>query len=176
MTKGSLANLVALGTLLAACAACAGGDTSHGPTAPRASVSLSETPGELAATYSADGALEPVSPLEDAIATMAAAAPQAASGNRSTGHVGFPTGITGTIITSERYSYTALRTDPATPFAAKGQYELELTTTAGITQRIQGDVICMLTFGNTARVAGQINKLWINGVPSPILPGRTHNI
>ena len=104
-----------------------------------------------------------------------AASPQAASGNRSTGHVGFPAGLlpTGTGIASEQYSYTALRTDPAVPDAAKGQFEMMYTTTTGGEIKIHGDVVCMNVFGNNARVAGQITKLWRNGVQSP-LTANTH--
>ena len=69
---------------------------------------------------------------------------------------------------SEQYSFVALRTDPATPDAAKGQFEVMYTTPAGGEIKIHGDVVCMIVFGNTSRVVGQITKVWRNGVPSPI--------
>ena len=78
-------------------------------------------------------------------------------------------------LADEKYSFVALSTDPATPFAAKGHYELTLTTVAGVTNKIHGEVICMGITGNTARIAGQITKAWRNGVQVPI-PARTHNV
>jgi hypothetical protein len=69
----------------------------------------------------------------------------------------------------------AVSTDPSTPFAAKGEYELMLTTVTGRTNKIHGDVICMSTVGNVARIAGQIRKVWVNNVQVPITAA-THNI
>jgi hypothetical protein len=78
-------------------------------------------------------------------------------------------------VVSEKYSFVALTTDPSTPFLAKGQYEMELTTATGRTNKVHGDVICVGITGNTARVAGLIRKLWVNNVLVPN-PGPTHNI
>jgi hypothetical protein len=164
-------------------AACSDSPTTRAVTAPDARPSLSEAAADLGVSYTPDGPSDVGSASEDASAQLAgaqllgaqlAAAPQAASGSRTTGHVGFPTGVPGTVITSEKYSFVALSTDPATPLAAKGQFEVMLTTSVGIEQKIHGDVTCMITFGNTARVVGQITKFWVNGVQSPILPTRTH--
>ncbi|MBC7894065.1 MAG: hypothetical protein H7066_01560 [Cytophagaceae bacterium] len=102
------------------------------------------------------------------------AAAQAAAGGRASGHVGlnFPASPG---VVSEKYSFVALSTDPSTPFAAKGHYELELTTAAGRQNKVHGDVICMGISGNTARIAGRITKLWVNNVQVPIA-GPTHNV
>ena len=99
-----------------------------------------------------------------------AASTQSASGSRATGHVGFPSGWPGTPITAEKYSFSAIGTDPVT-LAAKGQFEIAYTTGAPLPVgdvRIHGNVTCMIVFGNTSRVVGQITKVWRNGVPSPI--------
>ena len=37
-------------------------------------------------------------------------------------------------------------------------------------------MICMNTFGNTTRIAGQITRFWRNGVQARIPPTGTHNI
>ena len=60
-------------------------------------------------------------------------AQQAASGNRASGHVALTLG-TGffTNIATEEYNFVALRTDPVTPFAAKGEYHMKLVTTTGV--------------------------------------------
>jgi hypothetical protein len=103
-------------------------------------------------------------------ATVAAA--QAATGGRASGHVSLlPFGP----IASEHYSFVALSTDPSTPFAAKGEYEMMLTTVTGRTNKIHGDGICMGITGNTARIAGQITTVWVNNVQVPITAA-THNV
>jgi hypothetical protein len=159
--------------LCAALAACADSGT---VTAPDVRPSLSETSGDLGFAYTPDGAFELGFASDDASAQLAgaqmlgaqlAAAPQAASGSRASGHVGFPSGAPNTGITFEKYSFVALSTDPAT-LAAKGQFEVMLTTATGISQTVHGDVTCMITFGNTARVVGQITRVWRNGVQIPI--------
>ena len=175
MSKASRTSFMVLCAALAACSDSA--DTNRLVTAPDARPARSEALADLSVAFTADGPFDLVSPTEDASTQMAAAAPQAATGSRASGHVGFPApGLPGFGIASEKYSFVALSTDPATPFAAKGQYEFELTTVAGNTQKVQGDVVCMFTFGNTTRVAGQITKFWRNGVPAPIVPTGTHNI
>ena len=179
----SKASLTSLTVACAALAACSDSPTTRTVTAPDARPSLSEAAADLGVSYTPDGPADVGSAGEDASAQPAgaqllgaqlAAAPQAASGSRATGHVAFPTGVPGTVITSEKYSFTSLSTDPATPLAAKGHFEITLATSVGIEQKIHGDVTCMITFGNTARVVGQITKFWVNGVQSPILPARTH--
>jgi hypothetical protein len=170
--------------LCAALAACADGTTNRTLTAPAARPALSEASADAGVAYTLDGASDLTIASDDALAQMAgaqllgaqlAASSQAASGDRSSGHVGFPAGVLppGTTIAKEQYSYVALRTDLATPDAAKGQFEVMYTTTAGNDVKIHGDVVCMNVFGNNARVAGQITKLWRNGVPSP-LTANTH--
>jgi hypothetical protein len=176
MSKISFTSLM---VLCAALAACTDTDTNRTVTAPDTRPALSEAAADLGVAYTLDGPSDVTIGSGDAFAQMAgvqmlnaqlAAAPQAASGSRASGHVGFPAGVLppGTGIASEQYSFTALRTDPATPDAAKGQVEVMYTTTTGGSIKIHGDVVCMNTFGNNARVAAQITKVWRNGVPSPI--------
>jgi hypothetical protein len=98
-----------------------------------------------------------------------------AIGGRASGHVGFNFGGPTVGLASERYSFTALSTEPATTFAAKGEFELLLTAATGTEQKFHGDVICMTIVGNTARLAGQLTKVWINNVQRPIT-GATHVI
>jgi hypothetical protein len=171
--------------LCAALAACSNNETNRTLTAPGAEPARSEAPVELGVAYSPDGPFDFTSASEAALAQQSgaqlaavqlSASANAAGGSRASGHVGFPAGISGTGIASEKYSFVALSTDPATPFAAKGQYELTLSTVAGQTRMVHGDVTCMNTFGNTTRVGGQITKYWSNGVQSPIPPTGTHNI
>jgi hypothetical protein len=172
--------------LCAALAACSDSAT-RAVTAPGAGPSLSEASADVGASYTIDGSSELDLATEEASAPFAlmasaqllgaelAASPNAASGPRGTGHVGiyFPANPG---IVSEKYSFVALRTDPATPLAAKGQYEVQYTTGSGIEIRIQGDVDCMTAFqgnpgpfaGATARASGPIRRVWRNNVPSPI--------
>ena len=176
MSKSNVASLM---VLCAALAACADGTTTRTMTAPDAAPAFNEAATDAGFAYTPDGPSDFAIDGEDASAQVAgaqaigaqpAAASQAASGPRSTGHVGFPAGFLPPSfgLASEKYSYSALRTDPATPEVAKGQFEVSLATLTGIEQRIQGDVTCIVTFGNTARVVGQITKIWRNGVRSPI--------
>ena len=172
--------------LCAALAACSDSSSSLLPTDP-ASLSLSEASADRSASYTIDGSSELDLATDEASAPFAtmlsaqllgaqsAASPNAASGPRGTGHVGiyFPANPG---IVSEKYSFVALRTDPATPLAAKGQYEVQYTTGSGIEIKIHGDVDCMTTFvgtpgpfgGSTARASGPIRKVWRNNVPAPI--------
>ena len=173
MSKASLTTLVLLG---AALAACSDSDTSRTVTAPDLRPSLSEVPADLRGAVTADG------PIDLALAPGAASrqtpAPvRAATGGRASGHVGLTLGFGFfTNIASERYSFVALATDPSTPFAAKGQYDMTLTTATGVVQEFHGEVICMGTAGNTTRIAGQLTSVVINGVPRPINPAASHNI
>ena len=161
--------------ICAALAACTDSSTGRLPTDP-ASLSLSEAPADIRFAYTLDDPADLGVDSEDALAQLdgarmmgaeLAASTQAASGSRTSGHAGlFTTGpLTG--IASEKYSYVALQTDPAT-LAAKGQYEIQYTTVAGAEVRIHGEVSCMIVFGNTARASGPITKVWRNNVPSPI--------
>jgi len=160
--------------LCAALAACSDSDTNRTVTAPDVGPAFSEAPADLGVGLTADGPFDLTLATEVASAQMAAAA-QATTGSRASGHVGFnfspPFG--GNLV-SEQYSFTALGTDPLTLFAAKGQYEMMLTLANGVVQQVHGDVICMSTVGNTTRIAGQITKLWVNNVQRP-LTGATHN-
>lgn len=174
MSKVSRTSLVVLCAALAACS-----DPNGTVTAPDVRPSLSEAPADLGLAFTPDGPFDFTFPTEDAFAQLGAvqmgAAAQAANGGRASGHVGFPSGVPGLGIASENYSFVALSTDPATPFAAKGEYELMLTSVAGVTNKVHGNVICMGITGNTARIAGQITKVWRNGVQVPIT-ARTHNV
>ena len=171
MSKVSLTSLM---VLCAALAACSDSDTNRTVTAPDAGPAFSEAPADLGVGLTVDGPFD-LTLATEATSTQMAAAAQAATGGRASGHVGFnfspPFG--GNLV-SEQYSFVALATDPLTPFAAKGQYEMVLTLATGVVQQVHGDVICMSTVGNTTRIAGQINKLWINNIPRP-LTGATHN-
>jgi hypothetical protein len=168
----SRANVTRLIVLCAALAACADTTTNRTVTAPDVRLSISEEPAGFSVASTYDGPFELAFPT-DAAATQMAAAAQAASGSRASGHVGltFP-GSPGVV--SEKYSFVALSADPSTPFAAKGQYEMQLTTATGRTNKVVGDVICMGITGNTARIGGQITKIWVNNVQVPIT-GLTHN-
>jgi hypothetical protein len=169
MSKVSFASLIALCAVLAACS-----DTSTSPTVTGVGAALNETTADVGFGLTADGPLDLVLPTEASFAQMAASA-QAASGAGATGHVGFSFSPPfGGALATEQYSFSALATDPLTPFAAKGQYELILTLANGAVQKVHGQVICMSIVGNTARIAGQITKLWVNNVQRP-LTGATHN-
>ena len=186
MSKVSLSSLIVLCAVLTA---CSDKNANRTVTAPTVRPAFSEAPADLAVAYTPDGPFDLGLASENATAQLAgaqllgaqllgaqlAAAPQAASGGRASGHVGLPSGVPGLGIASENYSFVALSTDPATPFAAKGEYELLLTTVAGVTNKVHGEVICMGITGNTARIAGQITKVWRNGVQVPIT-ARTHNV
>ena len=179
MSKASLASRM---VLCAALTACSDSPTTHTLTAPDARPSLSEASADLGGSYTIDGAGYASFASEDAFAQLAgaqmlgaqlAASPRAASGSRASGHVGltFPANPG---IVSEKYSFVALSTDPATPLAAKGQYQVQYTTGAGNTIKIHGDVDCMITFGNTARASGPITRVSRDGVEIPINPNGTH--
>ena len=172
MSKVSVSGLMVLCAAVAACA-----DTST--TAPDVRPSLSEASADVGASYTLDGPFDVAFAGDDASAQLAgaqvlgaqlAASTQAASGSRATGHVGFPSGWPNSGIAAEKYSFAAVGTDPVT-LAAKGQFEVAYTTGAPLPAgdvRIHGEVVCMIVFGNTSRVVGQITKIWRNGVPSPI--------
>jgi hypothetical protein len=170
MSKVSLTSLM---VLCAALAACSEEDTTRMITAPAAGPSSSEAPVDFRVGYTVDGPFDLPFASEAASARMAAA-PQAAAGGRASGHVGFNFPASPGVV-SEKYSFVALSTDPSTPFAAKGRYEMELTTATGRQNKVHGDVICMGISGNTARIAGRITKLWVNNVQVPIA-GPTHNV
>ena len=174
MSKASVTSVI---VLCAALAACADGTTTRTLTAPDAARDISEAPADLGGSYTVDGAADVGVASDEAAVQLAgpqvlgaqlAAAAQSAGGSRSTGHVGLFTTGPATGIASERYSYSALQTDPAT-LAAKGQYEIHYTTVTGVEVRIHGEVACMIAFfGNTARAMGPITKVWRNGVQIPI--------
>jgi hypothetical protein len=177
MSKVAFKHIIVLCAALAACAD--NGDTNGLVTAPGARPALSEAPADVGFGVTADGPFDVYFATEDAAAQMAAAqmaaAQQSATGSRASGHVGLNFSVPTVGLTSERYSFAALSTDPSTPFAAKGQFEMMLTAATGVEQRFHGDVICMSVVGNTARIAGQLTKVWINNVQRPIT-GATHTI
>jgi hypothetical protein len=172
MSRKSLTSLI---VLCAALSACSNADTTRTLTAPDAGSARSEASADLGVAFTPDGPLDLAFAGDEASAQHAAqlsgvqlpATPHAVNGSRASGHVGFPTGVPAAGIASEKYSFVALSTDPVT-LAAKGQYEVSLATVTGNTNRILGDVVCMNTFGNTTRVAGQITHVWRNGVQVPI--------
>ncbi len=174
MSKVSRSSVIAL---CAALAACADSPTNPMLTAPGARPAFNESSSDLRGAVTADGPFDLVLGSGTSSMQQAAAAPQAASGGRASGHVGFTLG-TGFFsnIASEQYSFVALRTDPLTPFAAKGQYDMTLTTRTGVVQEFRGVVICMNVTGNTARIAGQLTSVVVNGIPRAINPTQSHNI
>jgi len=175
MSKVSRSSVIALCAMLAACA-----DSGTNPmlTGPSARPAFNESPADLRGAVTVDGPADLVLGSGNASTQQAAAAPQAASGGRASGHVGLTLG-TGffTTIATEQYSFVALSTsNSATPFAAKGQYTMTLTTATGVVQEFEGVVICLAVAGNTARVVGQLTSVVVNGIPRQINPNQSHNI
>ncbi|MES3034906.1 MAG: hypothetical protein V4813_12985 [Gemmatimonadota bacterium] len=123
----------------------------------------------------ADGPSDLLLASGDVSLQQAASAAQSATGSRTSGHVGFSFSPPVLGLVSERYSFVALSTGPAAALAAKGEFEMMLTTATGVEQRVHGDVICMNTVGNTTRIAGRLESVWINNVQRPIT-GATHTI
>jgi hypothetical protein len=173
MSKASATSLL---VLCAALAGCTDGDTNRTLTAPDARPALSEAPAGLRGGVAMDGPFDLAFASEGASMQQAAAAPQAATGGRASGHVALSFSPPFLNLVSEEYSFVALRTDPLTPFAAKGQYDMTLTSATGAVQEFHGDVICMSTVGNTTRIAGQLTEVVVNGIPRPINPNASHNI
>ena len=175
MSKLFRSSVIALCTVLAACAESA---TNPTVTAPDARPVFNESLSDLRGSVTMDGPADLVLGSGNASTEQAAAAPQAATGGRASGHVSLTLG-TGffTPIASEQYSFTALSTsNSATPFAAKGQYTMTLTTATGVVQEFEGSVICLAVAGNTARVVGQLTSVVVNGIPRQINPNQSHNI
>ncbi len=175
MSKVSRSSVIALCAVLAA---CADSPTIPTVTAPGAGPAFNESVIDLRGAVTADGPFDLVLGSGYASTQQAAAAPQAATGGRASGHVGLTLG-TGffTTIATEQYSFVALSTSNSpTPFAAKGQYNMRLVTASGVVQEFKGVVICMGVSGNTARMAGQLTSVVINGIPRPINPNQSHNI
>ena len=172
----SKVRVTSLMVLCAALAACTDGDTNRTLTAPDAGPALNEAPTNLRGGATVDGPFD-VTLAPEAASRQMAASVRAAAGGRASGHVGLTLGFGFfTNIASEKYSFVALSTDPLTPFAAKGQYDMTLTTATGVVQKFHGEVICMSIVGNTARIAGQLTSVVINGIPRPINPAASHNI
>ena len=170
----SKVNVTSLMVLCAALAACSDTATNRTVTAPDARRALSEAPAGFSVGFTYDGPFDVAFGTEAPSTEMAAAA-QAASGGRASGHVGL--NLPGSpVVVSEKYSFVALSADASTPFAAKGQYEMELTTATGRTNKVHGDIVCMGITGSTARIGGIITKLWVNNVQVPIPTAPTHNI
>ena len=175
MSKASLTSSM---VLCAALAACSDADTNRTVTAPDVGPSLSEAPADVGFGVTADGPLDVFFATGDAAAQHRAAqmgaAPRAATGSRASGHVGFTFNPPAVGLAAERYSFVATSTD-APAFAARGEFELLLSTPTGFENKVHGDVICMSTVSNVTRLAGQITKVWINNVQRPIT-GATHTI
>lgn len=167
MSKVSITGLMALCAALAACS-----DTSRTATAPDVGPASNEVPADIGFSVTPDGPFDVFFATEDASARQSAAqmaaAQQSATGSRASGHVGFNFAVPAVGLGSERYSFVALSTGPAPTFTAKGQFEVMLTAVTGLELKFHGDVICMSTVGNVARIAGRITKGWVNGVPTPI--------
>jgi hypothetical protein len=160
----------------AALAACSDNDnTNRTMTAPNARATFNEAPADLRGGTTVDGPMD-LAFAAEASTQMAAVAPQAATGNRASGHASFSFSPPFLNLVTEEYSFVALKTASLTPFAAKGQYDLTLTSASGALQEFHGDVICMSTVGNTTRIAGQLTSVVINGIPRPINPNASHNI
>ena len=177
MSKASLPSFM---VLCAALAACADTSTTHTVTGPSVKAALSEAPADVGFGVTADGPFDVFfANDDDASAEMAAAqtaaARQSTTGSRASGHVGFAFNPPLFNLASERYSFVARSTEPAPSVVAKGEFELMLTTVAGVDQRFHGDVICMSIVGNATRLAGRLEKVWINNVQRPIT-GATHVI
>jgi len=174
----SKVNVTSIIVLCAALAACSDTGTNRTLTAPEVRLTLTEAAADIGFGATIDGPFDVFFATEDASAQYAAAqiaaAQQSATGSRASGHVGFNFAAPTVGLLSERYSFVALGTDPAS-FAAKGEWEMMLTAATGVEQRFHGDVICMSTVGNTTRLAGQIEKVWINNIQRPIT-GATHVI
>ena len=162
--------------LCAALAACSDSDTNPMVTAPDAGPAFSIAPADLRGAANVDGPFDLAFAPGNASTQQAAAAPQAATGSRASGHVAFAFSPAWFNIASEEYSFVALSTDPLTPFAAKGEYDMTLTTATGVVQEFHGEVICMSTVGNTTRIAGQLTEVVVNGIPRAINPAASHNI
>jgi hypothetical protein len=175
MSKVSRSSVIAFCAVLAACAESA---TNTMVTEPAARPSLNESLADVRGAVTADGPSDFVLGLGNASMQRASAAPQAATGGRASGHVYLTLG-TGffTAVASEEYSFNALSTSNSpTPLAAKGQYDLTIITATGAVQEIHGSVICMTVTGNTARMAGQITSVVVNGIPRAINPASSGNI
>jgi hypothetical protein len=172
MSKFSLPSLIVLCAALSACAESATNPLVTAPGARRASI---ESPADLRGASTVDGPSD-VTFAREAQSTQMAASTQAASGGRASGHVAFSFSPAWFGVASEEYNFVALRTDPLTPFAAKGQYRMTLTTATGVLQEFHGEVVCMNVTGNTARVVGQLTSVVVNGIPRAINPNASHNI
>ena len=175
MSNASRTSLMAL---CAALAACSDSATNRTVTAPDARPASTDAPADVGFGVAADAPLDVFFAAEDAAAQQTAAAmaaaPQGATGSRASGHVGFTFSPPVLGLASERYSFVALSTDAPT-FAARGEFELLLSTATGFENKVHGDVICMSTVGNTTRLAARIEKVWVNNVQRPIT-GATHVI
>lgn len=171
MSKVSVSSVIALCAVLAACA-----DTNPTVTAPGARAALNEAAADLFGGASYDGPFDLALGTDIGSLQMAASAPQAATGGRASGHVSLSFNPPFLGLVTEEYSFVALTNDPSTPFSAKGQYDMTLTSATGALQEFHGNVICMNTIGNTTRIAGQLTSVVVNGIPRVINPNASHNI
>ena len=165
--------------LCAALAACSESATNRTVTAPDAEPAFRKRrPISAAQSPLTDRSTLVFAIAEAASTQQAAAAPQAATGGRASGHVEFTLG-TGflTNIASEQYSFVALgAANATTPFAAKGKYEMTLTTATGVVQEFQRRRDLherRRQHGVDRRTA---HEVVVNGIPRPINPAASHNI
>ena len=172
MSKLSLSSLIVLCTALAA---CSNSDTNRTMTAPDARPLFDVAPSDLRGGATVDGPFD-LAFATGAVSTQVAASVQAASGGSASGHAALSFNPPFLNLVTEEYSFVALRTDPLTPFAAKGQYDMTLTTATGAVQEIHGKVICLSTVGNSTNIAGQITSVVVNGIPRPLSAAQSHNV
>jgi hypothetical protein len=172
MSTKALAGSLVLCALLSA---CADNTTNDSLTAPDIRAAYSESSAGIAGSTTVDGAFDLFLGTGAGSLQMAAAAPQAASGGRASGHASISFNPPFLNLVSVEYSFVSLRTDPNTPFAAKGQYNMTLTTATGVVQEVHGNVICMNTVGNTTNIAALITSVVVNGIPRPLNGVQTHN-
>ncbi len=173
MSKKHLAGLFVISAALAACT-----DTNRTITAPETGPAFNEVPAAVGFGVTADGPLDVFFAGDDAgtqLSASAMAAGQNATVSRASGHVGFNFAPPVFGLVSEQYSFNATSTGGAPGFTARGEFEMMLTAATGVLQRFHGNVICMNTVGNTTRLAGQLEKVWINNVQRAIT-GATHVI
>ena len=175
MSNVSRSSIIAFCVVMVACAESA---TSPLVNAPSARPVFTGSLTDLRGAASVDGPSDLVLGSGNASTQQAAAAPQAATGGRASGHVYLTLG-TGffTQLASEEYSFSALSTgNSPSPLAAKGEYDVTIITATGAVQEIHGSVICMNVAGSAARMVGQITSVVVNGIPRVINPTQSHNI
>jgi hypothetical protein len=140
--------------LLALCAALAACDQSP----PTSDLTAPQHRPSLNVAAAAEAGLVPFVDA-NALAIDDAAVQQAATGGRASGH--FAGGDPTLGIADEKYSFTALSTEPKT-LAAKGEVETHATTTAGTSFKTHATVTCLSIVGNRGWIGAVTTKVWIN--------------